>query len=1409
MKSPIDLVRSLAADEFASLRAEVAAGRADNALKALRQRDAGAEIVREQYAGRYPLELVQNANDAVASEGATAARIQFRVTESALLVADTGAGFGTAQVESICDLAQSSKDPRKSVGYKGLGFKSVAEITDTPQVISGELRFSFDRGRLRREVEAITGRELDENLPLPDYAFPFELSDGDLGADVAAVYELQDLGFRTVMRLPFRNPAAAESAVIHVAETIVPRLLLFLDAAESLELVGTAEDFHAQALREGNDEQQYVILEAEDRSEQFMLYRKEVPIPDPELVAELDKAWRQVEAVRVAAAVPLDDAGQPKAAEAEPLHVYFPTEEETGLSVIFNADFQVELDRRRIASSGAQGNYNNWLIGELADLVAGAVVPDLSDRFGGAATVDVFAPHGPATHSGGLVTEALFAGLNDVAWIPCQDGALRAPTEVRLLPASVPSVTDLHNWFHLPELVQPEVEDDHRARELLTKVFDCTVTEVRAVLESLEPPPTTGATDFYLFLLAWSQSAGFFFGTWLKGSKCVLLQDGEWVRPTDDPKPFLPRQRAEDEFPPGLHIPVAELPDVPGLVDLLERAGMEPLTWRALVADFLLPRLTDRDVGEAERRDALAILRNYFDSIRRDGTGDREIRESVGEALLPARAQGVRTAVELRPAHDLYFGSDWFPEAELEVLYGPLGKADFLAIDANNVEEDRSFFEWLGVESHPRIRDLGPYRGPSAWRSSRAYNEASRCPQGHPLSQTLKSAPMIDRTDAIIASGDGVRLSVLWRHLVAEWDSAYRTAMVATWRCIAGAHRGERDRPFDSAAALLLRTTDWIPAVRSGRHISAPPSAIWRPPPGCPDAVRRLLTTMAPGTPSPTSSMADALGLVDGARADASAVVQLLVRLEEENEDHPALSDEVADAGIWLLAQLEGADGTEALTPGSVPIVARVRGELQFVRRPYQIRDPLLVEVWGDTLDVYEGDSHLPRVLASLEIPILDELVEVTPMPADRLEDVEQAVKDRLDEIGPALLATTAADYGSRRAEIARRLRALALVCTTELGLEYVLNSRSPRRALGASAFIHESTGYLAVDEGESEPDWSAFGPRLADYFDVALGDAFALLLDASPRGRHNYLQARHISDEDLQGAQQVLGADDAPDGVGEHNGWDFAEAEAEAEPEPDEGRADPENRADDQGPAGNDRAVDEASTSLSTVRARKKLPDVVREQGEIGDLDHSHRGDGPSTSDEGDSHPSVSPSGQRASSSSSHAGSRASARATSGTDVGKPESQPLSRFYSYVAATGSREARMAERQDVRAMLLGEHGVERVVAYEAARGRLAERQPHNNEGFDIISSRPDGSDRRIIEVKATAREWPDRGVPVSDSQIDKNRELGDEFWLYVVEHAEDPVGARVTAIQNPLAWADYFAFDPGWRALGELDVDGS
>lgn len=125
----------------------------------------------------------------------------------------------------------------------------------------------------------------------------------------------------------------------------------------------------------------------------------------------------------------------------------------------------------------------------------------------------------------------------------------------------------------------------------------------------------------------------------------------------------------------------------------------------------------------------------------------------------------------------------------------------------------------------------------------------------------------------------------------------------------------------------------------------------------------------------------------------------------------------------------------------------------------------------------------------------------------------------------------------------------------------------------------------------------------------------------------------------------------------------------------------------------------------------------------------------------------------------------------------------------------------MAERAEAEAMRIGEAGVDHVLAYERRSGRVPVPQNHSNKGFDVLSTRPDGSDRRVIEIKASTTAWPARGVPVSRHQFEKNIEEDDDFWLYVVEFATDPQRARVIPIRNPASAVDYFVFDPGWEHL--------
>src|SRR5688572_21368489 len=112
-------------------------------------------LLGREYHGRFLIELLQNAADAwradSRSEHSKARVAVLLVDGPALLVANEGAPM-TAEVviESLGHIGASTKPEGEAIGHKGIGFKSVLEMTWTPEIYSGlqdgepDLAVSFD-----------------------------------------------------------------------------------------------------------------------------------------------------------------------------------------------------------------------------------------------------------------------------------------------------------------------------------------------------------------------------------------------------------------------------------------------------------------------------------------------------------------------------------------------------------------------------------------------------------------------------------------------------------------------------------------------------------------------------------------------------------------------------------------------------------------------------------------------------------------------------------------------------------------------------------------------------------------------------------------------------------------------------------------------------------------------------------------------------------------------------------------------------------------------------------------------------------------------------------------------------------------------------------------------------------------
>ena len=396
--------------------------------------------VAQEYRGRAVLELLQNAHDVLGRAGGDDRRqVSFVLNSSPeqpeLLIANSGRPFLHADFSGICQLAQSPKDPNKSVGNKGLGFRSVLELTTRPEVWSmapagGDTAFTFgfDPGvgdPIARIAQALVGggpatdpafgqepvvdwsdKQIEEYRgrlsrngikPVEEvtrYLSPYVLP-RFLGDPPPQVARLLEDGHVTVIRLPLdggktgdpegaiksvrKQLALDAAAMVFLHHLSVLRISIDGKCVEFMRRVDSGLPFRKSRRRDrvrvsraGPD-----ASDATERS--FHAWSRTVgDDAQPEeaktitaAVRHLPNRWPEVRMVEVAVAVEEAREAQPGA-----LVIFLPTEMETGVGAHVNAPFYGSLDRKYIYFGEP---YNELLIELVTDLLLDAAIELVND----------------------------------------------------------------------------------------------------------------------------------------------------------------------------------------------------------------------------------------------------------------------------------------------------------------------------------------------------------------------------------------------------------------------------------------------------------------------------------------------------------------------------------------------------------------------------------------------------------------------------------------------------------------------------------------------------------------------------------------------------------------------------------------------------------------------------------------------------------------------------------------------------------------------------------------------------------------------------------------------------------------------------------------------------------------------
>ena len=282
------------------------------------------------YHGRYVLELLQNSRDAIVESGnEDSGKILFEVTENELWLANNGAEFNADGLKAIFFIGLSKKADQKLIGHKGIGFNSVLEITENPEIITKQGSILFDNDKTATDLGLN-----EDDLPLFFFPHYSEQSISDLDSKFHE--------FTTVFRFPLKN-GISQSDIKSKFDLIQPEDLVFFGGIKELILGDVVFKFEKS--------EKSISVSKGDKNFRYKLFNADFKMSDEEfksLSIEEKIDFQKDRHVDLRFLVPINNDNRFIKRENNSLYLFYKLEANSGLPFIIHSFFSVNPDRKSL-----------------------------------------------------------------------------------------------------------------------------------------------------------------------------------------------------------------------------------------------------------------------------------------------------------------------------------------------------------------------------------------------------------------------------------------------------------------------------------------------------------------------------------------------------------------------------------------------------------------------------------------------------------------------------------------------------------------------------------------------------------------------------------------------------------------------------------------------------------------------------------------------------------------------------------------------------------------------------------------------------------------------------------------------------------------------------------------------------
>jgi hypothetical protein len=308
------------------------------------------------------LEFMQNAEDAMANKFELRSN-RTKDGEYELVICNDGKPFSKDDVDAICLIGRSRKDPENYLGYLGVGFKSAFLVSDKVQVYSWPYSFKFDKNAWNNPETTPW-----QIIPIWIEEYPKELRE-----------------WKTAFILNVQ-PQHVEP-IVRELESLTSRVLLFTHNLNeiSLEWEGKSRSFlkRSTVMKEDGN-RQILRIDIEDVRNNYaertswVVFRSVVEVPEEISKDPITIKWKRgnVRRREIAVAFMLDELGDlsPEAGTVKfGLFSYLPLREEVyDLPLIIHGDFLTGVGRETM---NRDAKWNIWLLEEIRKFILEFVIP--------------------------------------------------------------------------------------------------------------------------------------------------------------------------------------------------------------------------------------------------------------------------------------------------------------------------------------------------------------------------------------------------------------------------------------------------------------------------------------------------------------------------------------------------------------------------------------------------------------------------------------------------------------------------------------------------------------------------------------------------------------------------------------------------------------------------------------------------------------------------------------------------------------------------------------------------------------------------------------------------------------------------------------------------------------------------